>query len=234
MPTEHISAAGQPPLNELGRVAVALPAEATLYGDTHFVAIAWDSASDGTEPQPTILGADRQALPYLPRYRLIDLLCGDRAMRTVDGALRVQHRTVTPEAYLGLWRAALQQPLEPAALAERHGLKILVTLGAALAPVRTSRSTWTSSPFATFAEFEATYGARFTGITMADGQPGFELVLDLREPDAARDAFYAESFVTQRNDAAGHVRMSLAPSGTGPRRQPTGGEQAAFFERSQP
>jgi hypothetical protein len=234
MPTDLTSAATQPPINEVARAAVVLPTDATLYSDTRFVAIAWDDPGDGSQPQASILGADGRTLPYLARFQLIDLLCGDRAMRAVDGTLQVCHRAVTPEAYLGLWRSALKVPLTPADLAERFGLTIVVTLGAALATARLVRSGWTTSPFAGFAEFEAAYGSRFVPGPTATGAPGFELTLDLREATAARDAFYGRAFVTDRSVTEGHVHMALAAIDVAVRALPSDGVQAGLFQETAP
>lgn len=234
MPTESTPSASQLPVNEIARAVVALPKDATLYGDTHFVAIVWDAPGDGNAPRPSILGADSLALPYLPPYRLIDLLCGDRAMRAVDGSLQVRQRKVTPEAYLGLWRAALLVAFTPDELADRLGLKVLVTLGAALAPARQARSSWTSSPFKGFADFEAAYGARFVLGPTASGASGFHVTLDLREATAARDAFYGRDFVSDRDDAEGYVEMALVSERTALHALPADGAQAGLFEEDAP
>lgn len=230
MATENPTAAIQPPLNELARLVVALPLDATLYSSTHFVAIVWDD--DAGVPRPSFLGAPDAGLPYLAPYRLIGDLCGDRAMRSVDGALRVRQRIVTPEAYLGLWRTAMQAPITAQELADRHGLKILVTLGAALAPARLATRVWTCSPFNDFHDFEATYGPRFVLGPTASGASGFELTLDLCEPRSARDAFYGKALVMDRKDAEGRVHTSLVSMATGPRDLPSesGGQAALFTE----
>jgi hypothetical protein len=232
MPTETTSAAIEPPQNEYDRAVVALPSNATLYGDTRFVAITWDDEGDGHMPRPAILGAQHSGLPYLARYELIDRLCGDRAMRTVDGALQVRRKPLTPEAYLGLWRAAIKAPLNAEELASQHGLKILVTLGAALEPARRVRPVWTTSPFKSFRGFEAAYGPRFVLGPTASGASGFELTLDLREPRAARDAFYAQDFVTHRDDGEGHVRTSLVSTDRIQRPLPSDQRQDALFSES--
>lgn len=198
-----------PTINEHARAAVALPVDTTFYNDTQYIPITWDVRADDSAAPAEILFSKPGHLSYYPRYRLIDLLCGDRARQAVDGTLRVQGRMVTPEAYLGLWCAALAEALTPEQLAARCGLRLLVTLGAALEPVRTAKSSWTSSPFATFAAFESLYGYRFTQALMADGRPGFELTLDLRQPNAARDAFYAESLISHKAEAASYVRTWL-------------------------
>lgn len=229
MSTNHVPAVAQSPLNELARAVIGLPLDATLYSSPHFVAIVWD---DGPTPRPSILGAEDTALPYFASYQLINRLCGDRAMRTVDGTLRVRQRTLTPEAYLGLWRAAMQAPLTPQELASRFSLKILVTLGAALAPARLASRVWTSSPFESFLDFEAAYGSRFVLSPTASGASGFELTLDLCAPQAARDAFYGRALVTDRKDAEGHVHTSLMSVGTGPCVLPDGSSQSSLFEEN--
>lgn len=202
-----------PTVNEHARAAVALPVDTKFYNDTQYIPITWDVRADDSAAPAEILFSRPGHLPYYPKYRLIDLLCDDRARQAVDGTLRVQGRVVTPEAYLGLWRTALTDALTPEQLAARCGLRLLVTLGAALEPVRTAKSSWTSSPFATFETFEGLYGDRFTRAPMADGRPGFELTLDLRQPNAARDAFYAESLISRNAETASYVRTWLSAEG---------------------
>ncbi|WP_406625360.1 hypothetical protein [Acidovorax sp. SDU_ACID1] len=231
MSIENTPAAVKPPLNELARAVVALPLDATFYESPHFVAIVWDG--DGHAAIPSILDTGSAGLPYLPAYRLIDHLCGDRAMRTVDGTLRVRQRIVTPESYLGLWRTAMQCALAPEELATQHGLKIVITLGAALAPARLASRVWSSSPFKDFHDLEATYEARFVLGPTASGASGFELALDLRELQAARDAFYGQAMVMDRRDAEGRVSASLLPiRGTGPSILPDASRQPALFEEN--
>ena len=218
-------------LNEHFRAAVALPKETTFYDDCHYIAISWDNANDEMPVQPSILFPKFDGLPYFPQYSLIGLLCGSRAKHAVDGTLRVQGQIVTPEAYLGLWRAALADAMSTAQLADRCGLRILVTLGAALEAVRTAKSPWTSSPFETFAAFESAYGDRFAATLMNDGRPGFELTLDLRESDAARHTFYAHSLIRRSTEAASYVHTRLAPSGLSSGLPPAVHSQASSFER---
>ena len=219
-----------PTINEHARSAIALPVDTTFYSDTQFIPIAWDEPGDGSAPRPDILFSKPGHLPYYPKYQLIDLLCGDRARQAVDGTLRVQGQVVTPEAYLGLWRAALADSLTPVQLAARCGLRLFVSLGAALEAVRAAKSSWTSSPFPTFEAFEVLYGERFTHGPTADGRSGFELTLDLREPDAARDAFYAESLISRKDDAASYVRTWLAPISIASAALPSPERQTSLFE----
>jgi len=205
-------AATQPPtINEHFRSVIALPINVTFYDEIQYIAITWDALNDGLTPRPRILHARAGLLPYLPAYRLIDLLCDDRAKKSVDGTLRVQGRAIRPETYLGLWRTALAEALTPTQFAARWGLRVFLTVGATLEPARSSKCSWTSSPFPTFEAFEALHGSRFLHQLTADGRPGFALTMDLREPDAARDAFYAEALLSENPDAACYVRTRLAP-----------------------
>lgn len=235
MLTDHTVAARPLPQNETGRTLVAIPPDATFYSTTQYIAIAWDSeppAPTGHAPcaRAVILGDADHSLPYLADYSLINLLCSDRAMRTIGGQLRVGGRIVSPEDYLGLWRVALALPLTPAELAQKLGLQIVVTLGAALEQARSARCGWTGSPFPTFAEFESTYGHRFTVNTERSGPQRFELELDLREANAARDAFYARSILQDRDEACATTTVSLRPIDN-PERT---GSQSQLFEGAQP
>lgn len=180
-------------INEIERVAIVLPEGTTFYDDQRFVAVAWEAAAM-REPIRQVIGSHRNSLPFLAPYELVNHLCGDRAMRTVDGSLRVNGQIITPERYLGLWRAALQHPLTATQFTQRYGQQVLLVLGGPVTPLRGQRSSWTSSPFAHFDDFEATYRDRIDYRTDESGEH-FEIALDLCEPNAARDAFYAASFI---------------------------------------
>lgn len=200
-----------PPANEIERVAIVLPQDTTFYHDQRYVAVAWDKDTAGATTGQ-IIGDHRQRLPFLAGYLLFSKLCGDRAMRTVDGSLRMHGQVITPERYLSLWRATLAQPITAEQFTERHGQQVLLVLGAPLAPLRDQRSTWTSSPFAHFDDFESAYRDRIEYRTDG-GSEYFEIALDLREPNAARDAFYAASFIQEASlKDQGLVEARLQPS----------------------
>ncbi|QDL38548.1 hypothetical protein [Rhodoferax sediminis] len=132
-------------------------------------------------------------------------------MRTVDGSLRVHGQIITPERYLSLWRATLEHPMTAAQFTERHGQQVLLVLGGPMTPLRGQRSSWTSSPFAHFDDFEAAYRDRIEYRTDGGGEH-FEIALDLCEPNAARDAFYAASFIRGTElEKQGRVEVRLQP-----------------------
>ena len=184
-------AASDQPVNEVGRIAVALPEDATLYNDRRFIAVAFDAGAHGVTHD--ILGGSRSYLPFRAAYEIFSDLCGDRAIRTVDGALLVDGKIILPERYLALWRTAIGQPVTPSLFADRYGVEIVAILGGTLAALRGKRKSWSSSPFETFDDFEAAYRDRIKYLD--DGQR-FRIEFDLRREYAARDAFYLESFMT--------------------------------------
>lgn len=199
------------PPNEIERVAIVLPQGTTFYHDQRYVAVAWDIDTGG-DTTGQIIGGHHKHLPFLAPYELFSSLCGDRAKRTVDGSLRMNGQVITPERYLSLWRATLAQPVTAAQFTERYGQQVLLVLGAPLAPLRGQRSAWTSSPFAHFDDFESAYHDRIEYRTDG-GSEHFEIALDLREPNAARDAFYAASFIQgMRLADQGLVAVRLQPS----------------------
>ena len=183
------------PVNEIGRFLVSLPENATFYGDSHYVPIAFEATDDGCESR--IVGIPESRLVYLPKYRVIDALCGDRAQRTVDEALVVCGKPITPERYLALWRQGLDEAAPPAILAARHGLRVCAVIEAPLEPLWKATQPWSGSPFETFDELHARYASQIQDLS--DGR--FRLAFDLRVDDAARDAFYAEAIVSS---ALGH------------------------------
>ena len=187
---KHDRHQGQP-INEVGRAAIVLPNDTSFYSTPLFIAVAFDAGTHGVTPE--ILGASRSTLPFLAAYEIFSRLCGDRAMRTVDGSLRVDGDVVTPERYLGLWRTGIGQASTPEQFAERHALCAYVELGGRFEGLRGQRASWSSSPFKTFDHFETAYRER---IDYLDDNERFRVEFDLRQTHAARDAFYLESFLS--------------------------------------
>lgn len=202
------------PVNEVACVTIVLPEGTTFYRDQRFIAVAFDTAASGVTHE--ILGASRRGLPFLAGDEIFSHLCGDRAVRTVDGALRTNGETVTPERYLGLWRSAIGRPWTPSAFTERYGYAAFAMLGGCLDGLCGKRTCWCSSPFATFDDVDAAYRERIA--YLGDGQR-FRIELDLRLAHAARDAFYLESFLSladqrERSDSSIVLKMidPLRPS----------------------
>jgi hypothetical protein len=201
------------PINEVARVAIALPEDTSFYRDQRFIAVAFDASTDGVTHE--ILGVSRPALPFFAAYEIFSKLCGDRAMRTVDGALRTNGEIITPERYLSLWRTAIDQPLTPHRFTECYGYAAYAVLGGSFDGLRGKCKSWNSSPFETFDDFEAVYRDRIE--YLEDGQ-SFRIELDLRLAQAARDAFYLESFLSSAGQRDGSntsiVLKSFDPSRT--------------------
>lgn len=202
------------PLIELARVAIALPEDTCFYNDLRFIAVAFDASADGiTHTRYEILGACRPCLPFFAGYEIFSELCGDRAIRTVDGALRTNGQSITPERYLGLWRIAIGKALTPPQFAETTGYAAYAVLGGRFDGLRGKRKSWSSSPFDTFDDFEAVYRDRIDYLD--DGQR-FRIELDLRLAHAARDAFYLEAFLSSSDQREGSnpsvVLKSVDPS----------------------
>jgi len=71
------------PINEVARLVIVLSNDMSFYNSPLFIAVAFDAGARGVTPE--IIGASRLTLPFLARYEIFSRLCGDRAMRTVDG-----------------------------------------------------------------------------------------------------------------------------------------------------
>ena len=94
--------------------------------------------------------------------------------------------------------------------ARQYGVYAAAVFDAPLAPLRGQASSWSSSPFERFDDIESRYAAR---MRYRNDTQAFELVLDLREPDAARDAFYLESFVQAAGlGEAATIEVQLRPT----------------------
>ena len=192
----------QQQINEVARVAIVLPEDTSFYRDQRFIVVAFDAAANGVTHE--VLGASRPCLPFFACHELFSHLCSDRAMQTVDGVLRTNGETITPERYLGLWRAAIGNALTPSEFTEQYGYAAYVVLDGCLDELRGKRKSWSSSPFETFDDFETAYR---DGIAYLDDGQRFRVELDLRLAHAARDAFYLESFLSSTDQ-----REKSAPS----------------------
>lgn len=177
------------PINEVGRAVVELPADTTFYSSPMYLAIAFEAASERPEPLLLTRGTTK-SLGYQAAYELIGYtLCGDRAQRAVDQSLVVDGKSITPEAYLGLWRTAIKEACTPGGLLRLHGIRLIAQIAGPVDLIPRCRSPWTTAPFQSLAESKY---AR--NLPISDGQ--FALRIDLCERDAARDAFYISEMVT--------------------------------------
>ncbi len=208
------------PTDEVGRVVIHLPDDAMFYSHRSYIPVAIDSYDGGQTP--TLLRPGDHGISYMAQYEIFSTLCSDRAQRSVDHSLLVDGMPVTPERYLGLWRAAIAESVDPAVAVSVHGIQAVAVLRAPLAAVSEAKSSWTSCPFGTFARFQAMYGHHF--LYGADGT--FSLELDLALPGHAQAAYYAASMMCNRFDrGCTSWQASIAVRQVGVRRH-----QAGLFE----
>ena len=98
-----------PTLDEVGRLVIHLPDDATFYGERSYLPIAVDLV-DGSKT-PSLLRADQHGVHYMAQYEVFSALCSDRAQRTVDQTLLV-----------GGTRSQLRSPPRPQQLCTASGL----------------------------------------------------------------------------------------------------------------
>ena len=177
-------------VNEVGRFLVRIPIDATIYRGERFIAIAFDDSPTGV--MPSLVAAKHGGrLAYAGDYSVMSALCHDRAQRSVDHGLLLGGQPVTPERYLAVWRKAIAEASSFDQLLLQHGLTIHAVLRGNLETMRLQTTGVRDAPFANFIEFESKYA---THIHYGD-QGDFEVWLDLAEPGAARDAWFA-SYMT--------------------------------------
>lgn len=201
-----------PAIDEVGRLVIHLPDDATFYGDQSYLPIALDLV-DGVKT-PSLLRPAPQGVNYMAQYEVFSALCSDRAQRTVDQTLLVGGNPTKPERYLGLWRNAIAASISAESAAEEHGIRVVAVLRAPLAAMASAKSSWTSCPFGTFAAFQAKYTKQ---MAPTDGG-AFALELDLARPGAARDAYYGASMicaVLRREPTAWRACIELRKTTTG-------------------
>ena len=83
-----------PTLDEVGRLVIHLPDDATFYGERSYLPIAVDLVDGSTTP--SLLRADQHGVHYMAQYEVLSALCSDRAQRTVDQTLLVGGTPTTP------------------------------------------------------------------------------------------------------------------------------------------
>lgn len=203
-----------PPANEVGRVIIHLPADATLYRDRSYLPIAIDLV-DGKRV-PSLLRSDEHGIDYMAGYEIFSALCSDRAQRTVDRRLLADAAPIAPERYLSLWRSAIGSSIPPEEAAKTLGIQAVAVVQAPLANMAGARSSWTSCPFGSFEAFQAKY---LRELNVSDDGV-FTLELDLAGPEAARDAYYAASMVSTRlrhgsTAWRASIELRTSPSRTG-------------------
>jgi hypothetical protein len=158
-----------PAVDEVGRLVIHLPDDATFYGARSYLPIALDLVA-GVKT-PSLLRADLQGVNYMAQYEVFSALCSDRAQRTVDQTLLVGGQPTKPERYLGLWRDAIAASVSAESAAEEHGIRVVAVLQAPLAAMASAK------------QMDLT------------GDGAFTLELDLARPGAARDAYYGASMI---------------------------------------
>lgn len=196
-------------IDEVDRFVVRLPDDASFHSMPVFVPVAFDRQADG-RTTPVLLGGVGERLRYLAQYEVFYALCGDRAQSCVDAVVVCGGQRIEPEKYLALWRQALVQAQPAAVLTQRYGLSLSAVLEGVVAKLRGRRTSWSSSPFERFDEFERKYRNQLVGL--ADDR--FRVSLDLTVKGCARDAFYGDSFLWGADDTTGmgsRLELSLQP-----------------------
>jgi hypothetical protein len=193
-----------PCLDEIDRVAVQLSDSGQPCDDPEYALITFERQANGLI-EPQLMRLPSSGLPCLPRWRVFDALCEQRAQRCVDSELRVRGRCVTPERYLSLWRAAMLKALPPSELATQRGLRLLADLVARRSAMH-SGTRRGSAPFVSFADFEAHYSAHLR----AEPNGFVGLTLDLSQLQALGHARYFEALALESKQAEASLRLRLA------------------------
>lgn len=213
-------------MNEVGRVVIVVPnGEARLGGlGNQYVAVAIDKGSDGKLRAESLTRYPNYA------YSIIGSACDGRAIETIDGSLTVAGKVVTPEAYLGNWRAALARAVTPDVAAAEHGLIVkLITRGNVNAskgkPIQ-----WTTDPKSGFDE----WAADLAHLIKPDADGYFEFELDIRDEQAFRTWETLASYRDHRdNDPRNERGMRIVFQGGGPSVEADGGDSAESHEQEQ-
>jgi hypothetical protein len=162
---------------------------------------------------PEVFGA---GIAFLPHYEVISRVCATRATLTVDGQLRCNGRRVTPEAYLRLWRRALDGAVPIDQVARRRGLRPVAAFDWVHTEVLSqARAYWIEPPYPNFGELLKAHHDRLA-ITQADGQSMARLEIDLTAHHGARDAWLVEDYLSHRADNAQPAELGIELRSSGP------------------
>jgi hypothetical protein len=154
-------------INEIARWVIKLPDQ--TYGSDIYAFVAQDDTGF------TLLDEPNQS------YSLIGDLCnrGKRAWLTVDQTLLGNGKPIAPEAYLRLWRKALEQATSPQAFVQQTGQTIAFDFSIDLERDSKNTSNWHGSHYHSIAQFIGEYGSSLTPADTA-----LNVSIDFREPKA--------------------------------------------------
>jgi len=117
----------QQAINEVGRAIVTLPNSPHRYPweNDSVIALAIDRSEFSFKG--SIVGSRKRNLGYLSGYQIVPALCEDRAQRCVDKALVVEGKAISPENYIGLWRAAKTTPITLEEVFRIYGIRLVAS-----------------------------------------------------------------------------------------------------------
>ena len=162
-------------MNEIGRLVIVVPEKSRDFGGLGrtFVAVALESRDEQVHAE---------SVTQYPQYAysIIGRVCDSRATETIGGGLLVGGKTVTPEAYLRTWRAAIAQAVTPQEAAATHGLAVKLIVRGNVNKQKGKPIQWTYDTKGGFDEWAAELADRIH----PDKDGYFEFEMDLRDPDA--------------------------------------------------
>jgi hypothetical protein len=183
-------------INECGAFALLLPADVCPFSSVDspmYLVVA--------ENSDQVLQVVGKGIAFASHHQVIKDVCRWRAVLTVDGQLRVNGKVVKPEVYLKQWRNVLASatPVEQsvrflrvrpvATFSWRHD-----TWRAELKP------RWINAPYPCFSALLELHAERLQ-IKTPDDQRMSSLEIDLTTSHGARDAWWADDFLSRREDA---------------------------------
>lgn len=135
--------------------------------------------------------------PIRPASSLISLICAERAVMTVDRSLLVNGAPLSPEKYIGRWRARLANPVPLARLALDKGLRAVAVLQWRHSPeIGARKANRVNPPFNFFSDLLAERGFLTEAVPAASPELHLStLRIDLASDDGARTAWWADDFL---------------------------------------
>lgn len=194
------------PINEIDAFCIVLPADLCPFTEPdhlrYLCVIGHAAAADPTKVEYRTLG---RGFSTEPASSVIRRVCSELAIETVDATRVVRGHPLTPEAYIERWRERLACAIRLDRLALDKELRAVAIFEWAHEPrLADKKPRWVKAPFQSFGELLASR-------EFEPAPAGYltRLEIDLAEANGARDAWWADHFLSAVDRAKNLVDVRI-------------------------
>ena len=206
------------PINEIDAFCIALPADLCPFTEPdhlrYLCVIGHASAANPNKVEYRTLG---RGFSTEPASAVIRRVCSELAIETVDATRVVRGHPIPPEAYIERWRERLTGAIRLDRLVLDKELRAVAIFEWAHEPrFADKKPRWVKAPFESFGELLASR-------QFEPAPAGYltRLEIDLAEPNGARDAWWADDFLSAVDRAKNLVDVRIELRRTHRQEQPT-------------